>query len=139
MISDFSGLISPYLMNYGNYGNYGGYGNYGNYSSRIGYGQQAINSSSQRYVRKDHTLSIKDSDSVATKALKEAINRVNAAGSKPQNARGVTDTDKDTESKDEKWSDLNKALRKMDADDIRELYTMMRTAFEGFGSTGGLF
>ena len=76
---------------------------------------------------------------MATKALKEAINRVNAAGSKPQNARGVTDTNKDTESKDEKWSDLNKALRKMDADDIRELYTMMKTAFEGFGSTGGLF
>ena len=139
MISDFSGLISPYLMNYGNYGNYGGYGNYGNYSSWIGYGQQMINSASQRYVRKDHTLSINDSDSVAAKAMKEAINRVNAAGSKPQNARGVTDTNKDTESKDEKWSDLNKALRKMDADDIRELYTMMRTAFEGFGSTGGLF
>ena len=62
MISDFSGLISPYLMNYGSYG---GYGNYGNYSSRIGYGQQMINSASQRYVRKDHTLSINDSDSVA--------------------------------------------------------------------------
>ena len=127
MISGFSGLINPYLMNYGSYGNYG---------SRIGYGQNGINTYHRIAARKDHTLSIKDSDSVATKALKEAINRVNAAGSKPQNARGVTDTNKDTESKDEKWSDLNKALRKMDADDIRELYTMMRGAFEAFGSGG---
>ena len=112
MISDFSGLINPYLMNYGSYGNYG------NYGSRIGYGQNGINTYQRIAARKDHTLSINHSDSVATKALKEAINRVNAAGSRPQNARGTTN-EKDN-SKEEKRADLNKALRKMDADDIRE-------------------
>ena len=127
MISDFSGLINPYLMNYGSYGNYG---------SRIGYGQNGINTYNRIAARKDHALSIKDSDSVATKALKEAINRVNAAGSWPQNARSTTNENTGANSKEEKWSDLNKALRKMDADDIRELYTMMRGAFEAFGSGG---
>ncbi len=125
MISDFSGLINPYLMNYGSYGNYG---------SRIGYGQNGINTYHRIAARKDHTLSINEADSVAARALKEAINRVNAAGSRPQNARGTTDEKEN--SKEEKWSDLNKALRKMDADDLRELYTMMRGAFEAFGSGG---
>lgn len=129
MIRGIGGIINPY-MNYGGYGMYGGYGSnlsgMGGYASKIGYG-------SQERVRKDHTLAIHDSDSAGTKVRKEAINRINAAGSQPQNAKGVTRSSTETDQKTEKWSNLNNALKKMDADDIRELYTMMRTAF------GGLF
>ena len=87
-------------------------------------------------ARRDHTLQIKDSDSVASKALKEAINRVNAAGNQPQNARGTSEKSKSSDGEVQSRSDLNQAVRKMSADDIRSLFYMMSSAFGGYG---GLF
>ena len=138
MAMDFSSIINPY-MNYGSYGSFGGYGNYtgryGNYSGLTS-GIDYRSNTGSRVTKKDHTLRINDSDSVASKALKEAINRVNAAGNQPQNARGTTEKSKTSDGESQSRGDLNQAVRKMSADDIRSLFYMMSSAFGGYG---GLF
>ncbi len=134
-MTDFSGIINPY-MNYGSYGNYGGYGSFSGLGGSANYISDSVRGTR---VRKDHTLTIKDSDSAHTRAMKEAINRVNAAGTKAQDTNSVESSGTKTADKEEKWTDLNKALRKMDKNDLMELYSMMRTAIESGGRWGGLF
>lgn len=126
--------VNPYLLNYGSYNAYRGYGNLGSVRS---YGSIA---SSRTASNRSHQLTINDNDSERVKQMKTAINRVNAAGDMPQNARGVT---KQTDSESESGERLSSRVssRKMSADDIRDLYYMMSGAFGGFGGYGygGLF